>query len=168
MQHGWPQPRRDLVATDGQRLTLGDTTLTLYLTPGHTPGHLGLVAHDASSGFFLGGDVAHTPDELAEAERWNDPERAARLQAEEDALAHELAAAIGLGGRDRAAVSASERARVSVTRATGASFGIGSGITPTALHSAGAFKASSRSGPVKIDAVWPSSPMPSQMRSSGQ
>jgi metallo-beta-lactamase class B len=26
------------VATDGQRLTLGDTTLTMFLTPGHTPG----------------------------------------------------------------------------------------------------------------------------------
>ena len=34
----WPKPRRDLIATDGQKLTLGDTTLTLYLTPGHTPG----------------------------------------------------------------------------------------------------------------------------------
>lgn len=34
----WPRPRRDLIATDGQKLTLGDTTLTLYLTPGHTPG----------------------------------------------------------------------------------------------------------------------------------
>ena len=33
-----PAPKRDLVATDGQKLTLGDTTLTLYLTPGHTPG----------------------------------------------------------------------------------------------------------------------------------
>jgi metallo-beta-lactamase class B len=32
----WPKPKRDMVATDGQRLTLGDTTLTLYLTPGHT------------------------------------------------------------------------------------------------------------------------------------
>jgi metallo-beta-lactamase class B len=32
-----PKPRRDLVATDGQKLTLGDTTLTLYITPGHTP-----------------------------------------------------------------------------------------------------------------------------------
>jgi metallo-beta-lactamase class B len=31
-------PKRDLVATDGQQLTLGDTTLTLYLTPGHTEG----------------------------------------------------------------------------------------------------------------------------------
>ena len=34
---GW-KPKRDIVATDGQRLTLGDTTLTLYLTPGHTLG----------------------------------------------------------------------------------------------------------------------------------
>jgi metallo-beta-lactamase class B len=34
----WPKPRRDIVATDGQRLTLGDTTLILHLTPGHTPG----------------------------------------------------------------------------------------------------------------------------------
>ncbi|PYS37884.1 MAG: MBL fold metallo-hydrolase, partial [Acidobacteria bacterium] len=34
----WPKPKRDMVAADGQRLTLGDTTLTLYLTPGHTLG----------------------------------------------------------------------------------------------------------------------------------
>jgi metallo-beta-lactamase class B len=34
----WPKPKRDLVASDGQKLTLGDTTLTLYLTPGHTLG----------------------------------------------------------------------------------------------------------------------------------
>ena len=34
----WPKPKRDMVVTDGQRLTLGDTTLTLYLTPGHTFG----------------------------------------------------------------------------------------------------------------------------------
>lgn len=32
------RPKRDLVATDGQKLTLGDTTLTLYVTPGHTLG----------------------------------------------------------------------------------------------------------------------------------
>ena len=54
---------------------------------------------------------------LAEAEDWNDPERVARLQAEIGALTHELAAAIGLGGRDRPAASSAERARVSVTRA---------------------------------------------------
>ena len=27
-----------MVATDGMKLTLGDTTLTLYITPGHTLG----------------------------------------------------------------------------------------------------------------------------------
>jgi metallo-beta-lactamase class B len=32
------KPKRDMVATDGQKLTLGDTTITLYITPGHTPG----------------------------------------------------------------------------------------------------------------------------------
>jgi len=32
------KPTRDIVATDGQKLTLGDTTVTLYITPGHTLG----------------------------------------------------------------------------------------------------------------------------------
>ncbi len=32
------KPRRDMVITDGMELTLGDTTVTLYLTPGHTLG----------------------------------------------------------------------------------------------------------------------------------
>ena len=32
------KPRRDIVATDGMKLTLGDTTLTLHITPGHTLG----------------------------------------------------------------------------------------------------------------------------------
>jgi metallo-beta-lactamase class B len=34
------KPARDMIATDGQQLTLGDTTVTLYITPGHTPGTL--------------------------------------------------------------------------------------------------------------------------------
>jgi metallo-beta-lactamase class B len=34
------KPARDMVATDGEKLTLGDTTITLYVTPGHTPGTL--------------------------------------------------------------------------------------------------------------------------------
>jgi metallo-beta-lactamase class B len=32
------KPTRDQVVADGQKLTLGDTTLTFALTPGHTPG----------------------------------------------------------------------------------------------------------------------------------
>jgi len=39
----WPKPKRDMVATDGQRLTLGHTTLTLYLTPGHTLGTISTI-----------------------------------------------------------------------------------------------------------------------------
>jgi metallo-beta-lactamase class B len=31
-------PRRDIVIKDGDTLTLGNTTLKLYVTPGHTPG----------------------------------------------------------------------------------------------------------------------------------
>ena len=33
-------PTRGIVATDGMELTLGDTTVTLWETPGHTPGTL--------------------------------------------------------------------------------------------------------------------------------
>ena len=39
----WPKAKRDMVATDGQTLTLGDTTLTLYLTPGHTLGTISTI-----------------------------------------------------------------------------------------------------------------------------
>ena len=39
----WPKPKRDIVVTDGQKLTLGDTTLTMYLTPGHTPGTISTI-----------------------------------------------------------------------------------------------------------------------------
>jgi metallo-beta-lactamase class B len=37
------KPVRDMVAIDGQKLTLGDTTITLYVTPGHTPGTLSMI-----------------------------------------------------------------------------------------------------------------------------
>ena len=37
------RPRRDLVATDGQKLTLGGETLTIYNTPGHTLGTLSVI-----------------------------------------------------------------------------------------------------------------------------
>ena len=39
----WPKPKRDIVVSDGQKLTLGDTTLTMYLTPGHTPGTISTI-----------------------------------------------------------------------------------------------------------------------------
>jgi len=61
--------------------------------------------------------VTELEEELEEARSWNDPEREARAREELDFLARELAGAVGLGGRDRVAASASERARVNVTRA---------------------------------------------------
>jgi metallo-beta-lactamase class B len=33
-------PKRDIAATDGMKITLGDTTVTIWLTPGHAPGTL--------------------------------------------------------------------------------------------------------------------------------
>jgi tetratricopeptide (TPR) repeat protein len=56
-------------------------------------------------------------EEIDQARRWNDPERAERASAELDLLGAELSRAVGLGGRDRRAASNAERARVSVTRA---------------------------------------------------
>jgi metallo-beta-lactamase class B len=40
---GGTVPKRDIVVTDGQKLTLGDTTFTMYLTPGHTAGTISTV-----------------------------------------------------------------------------------------------------------------------------
>jgi hypothetical protein len=56
-------------------------------------------------------------EEIAEAEAFGDQGKAESGREEKDFLVAELAAAVGLGGRDRAAVSQSERARVNVTRA---------------------------------------------------
>jgi tetratricopeptide (TPR) repeat protein len=61
--------------------------------------------------------LAELREELDEATAWNDPERAVRASSEMDALTQELAGAVGLGGRERVTSSASERARLSVTRA---------------------------------------------------
>ena len=43
--NGYPQgkPKRDMVADDGQKITLGDTTVTIVTTPGHTPGTLSML-----------------------------------------------------------------------------------------------------------------------------
>jgi hypothetical protein len=53
---------------------------------------------------------------LAEAEAMCDPERAGRARAEMELLATELSRGFGLGGRQRRASAATERARVAVQR----------------------------------------------------
>jgi len=55
-------------------------------------------------------------DELEEAEHFNDAGRASRAREEIEALTEQLAAAVGLGGRDREAASDAERARLTVTK----------------------------------------------------
>jgi hypothetical protein len=55
-------------------------------------------------------------EELSEAEAWRDTGRMARARAERDALANELGRGVGLGGRERRASAAAERARVNVQR----------------------------------------------------
>lgn len=43
--NGYPlgKPKRDIVADDGQKITLGDTAVTIVTTPGHTPGTLSMI-----------------------------------------------------------------------------------------------------------------------------
>ena len=81
--HGYPtgKPKRDIVATDGMKVTVGDRSVTLYLTPGHTPGTISGVftVHDHDKPltvFYSGGtefnflnDVAHFDQYLASVHR---------------------------------------------------------------------------------------------------
>ncbi len=55
-------------------------------------------------------------DNLVEAERNSDIGRAARTREEMERITEQLAAAVGLGGRDRRAASDAERARLTVTK----------------------------------------------------
>jgi metallo-beta-lactamase class B len=64
------RPKKDVVATDGQKLTVGDTTLTLYVTPGHTPGTVSILVplrdgnrrHLAAMWGGVGFNFTRTPD----------------------------------------------------------------------------------------------------------
>jgi tetratricopeptide (TPR) repeat protein len=56
-------------------------------------------------------------EDIEEAEAFGDSERAARATVDRDYLIRELSRAVGLGGCERRTGAASERARVSVTRA---------------------------------------------------
>lgn len=53
----------------------------------------------------------------AEARAWGDATRAERAAVEREAIVRQLAAAVGLGGRDRPAAANAERARVAVRKA---------------------------------------------------
>src|SRR6202166_2355751 len=65
------KPKRDIVATDGGKVTLGDTSVTLALTPGHTAGTVSVffqvkdngrpltVAYSGGTAFNFPNDVPH-------------------------------------------------------------------------------------------------------------
>jgi glyoxylase-like metal-dependent hydrolase (beta-lactamase superfamily II) len=72
----WPSGVRPrLVDFDGPPLgpfsgthdVAGDGRLLLVPTPGHTPGHTALLVRDGGRSWLLGGDLAHTAQELDEA-----------------------------------------------------------------------------------------------------
>jgi hypothetical protein len=70
---------------------------------------------DATARRQIRSRVADLASEIAEAESWNDPARAARAREERDVLLRELAVAAGTGGRTRLLGDQAERARKSVT-----------------------------------------------------
>jgi metallo-beta-lactamase class B len=65
------KPRRDIVAADGQQVKLGDGSVTLLTTPGHTPGTLSMLfqvkdngkpltaAYNGGTAFNFVNDVPH-------------------------------------------------------------------------------------------------------------
>src|SRR5215813_5393395 len=65
------KPKRDIAATDGQKVGVGDATVTIILTPGHTPGTLSMifqvrdggkpltVAYNGGTAFNFVNDVPH-------------------------------------------------------------------------------------------------------------
>ena len=77
--NGFPngKPKRDIIATDGMKITLGGRTLTIYLMPGHTPGTISgifevhdhgkplTVAYSGGTEFNFLNDVPHFDAYLA-------------------------------------------------------------------------------------------------------
>ncbi|MEJ1969102.1 MAG: MBL fold metallo-hydrolase [Rhizomicrobium sp.] len=70
-----PPPAHDVDVVDGQKLTLGDTTLQLYITPGHTPGTVSAIIpvklHGATHLLsFWGGTAFYSLATVADGERY--------------------------------------------------------------------------------------------------
>jgi len=82
-------PKRDIVATDGQKVTLGDTTVTILLTPGHTLGTLSFlfpvkdhgktmtVAYSGGMGFNFDRSPQRFDTYIASAKKFGDAAKAA-------------------------------------------------------------------------------------------
>jgi hypothetical protein len=81
-----------------------------------TPSDLGPIL-DATARAAYRRRIGDLQQEIEEATDWGDMERAARAKHELQFLTEQLAAAVGLHGRDRVGTSTPERARTSVTKA---------------------------------------------------
>jgi hypothetical protein len=79
------------------------------------PSAIGLPLLDATAKAAYRRRLVELREDLAEAERFHEARRAERARAEADMLTEQLAAAVGLGGRDRSTGSTAERARTTVT-----------------------------------------------------
>src|SRR6266478_5803249 len=80
--YGYPtgKPKRDIVATDGMKVTVGDRTITLYLTPGHTPGTISSIfqLHDLGKSLtvvYSGGTEFNFPNDVAHFDQYLASER---------------------------------------------------------------------------------------------
>ncbi len=105
----------DLVAAEhaqGRSVDAGET----HALPHWVLGDAGEVI-DAQAKEAYRRRLAEIDDDIEQAHTGGDDERAAQAETERDFLVRELARAFGLGGRERRAASASERARAGVTRA---------------------------------------------------
>lgn len=117
-QPGQRIPAIELAALAGdpdvRRLTSGEMR-----ADGLHPGEGGEAGDllDASARAAYRRRLGELGEEIEAARAFNDAGRAAKLQEEVDFILQELASAVGLGGRARKAGSASERARLNVTRA---------------------------------------------------
>jgi hypothetical protein len=105
----------DLVAAESAGFARAESRRELEL-PGTAVGDAGEML-DARAKNAYRRRLAEIEEDIEQARALGDTERAAQADAERDFLVRELSRAVGLGGRDRRAASASERARVAVTRA---------------------------------------------------
>ena len=83
-----PMPKRDVeVITDGQKITVGDETITLRITPGHTPGSLAYYVPVKDHGkpmtvmMLSGANITPDRQSLMAFDRALDAAKAAKVQA---------------------------------------------------------------------------------------
>ena len=80
--NGYPtgKPKRDIVPTDGMKITVGDRTVTIYLTPGHTPGTISSIfqVHDHGKPLtvvYSGGTEFNFPNDVPHFDQYLASER---------------------------------------------------------------------------------------------